>query len=1186
MRAIQGQHKEGLVVGNRYQIEEFWGMGGHGPVYGCRDLSGAKSKLLLKTMPFINSTLDGRQELCRNLSLLQRLRHPNIVRILDFGIIENSGELFLIEERLYGTDVYSATVGMECEGVLSLVIELCKGLQYLHSHGIVHGNLKPSCVFVPNNEGSGGKLKLMDFHLSSQFLNEERQNERRTLSYTAPEILTGGSISKISDLYALGILLYQLLTRNLPFEDEDVGFLIQKQLQGTVDMRPIERLRNGNYLVQLIRNLLEKNPTKRMASAEEVIAFIGKAMNENALELDAENAECALSPAPFVGREREMGILQENALRVRDQGRGWTVFIMGEAGSGKSRCMEELRTWALLEGWRVVEGACGAGEESAYGPYRQILSRTDPMDGEILFRFSNLPRIAASDPFDSSSGFAAGQFQDLLTRELVRRLAERPTILFLHDFQWADKATCSVLDYLSSDIQAHPVLLCVSLRSGEESKGILGRVMEMVLRHERGESLSLNALSKENIRQMVVGMMEYRGLPEALVNRLFQAVGGNPFFLEEMLKHFVEQGVLRQISSKWRFFEEKLKGSAVPESIDVVLQKRLQSLSSSAKSLIEWLSLFHRAVSIKSLSSALSQSVARISETVNELVQRQMVKLAGSSGMEAVDFTHELIAEMIRGSLSLKQSIRMHRKIAEVIELEGGAEHQLHELAMHHMEGKSDAHSMQYVLASAARFRAEFAHENALRCFEFVFESQNGLTNEELCRTAIDASDTMFALGMAKNAGHLLKKVMQKCRTIEPELRARMYMQLALSYQYVGDFGKQESCCKSGLRIFERHPIPEPNLTKAMLWTELAFGAVMQSRSRQGLSYLNKALMCCPEQNATALRGRIQIFYASLYCVTSSLFEALTACEKAACILGGSKESYLACSAVSTCGGILTRLGRFNSALEVHKKAVNLSDKNRSVVITCQALGNLAECLCRMGRIQEALNALESGAKSVDDSNNPAIRHAFNTIWAEVKFAAGCYREARQIVNDICQQGRQRMPIFTIGHAYYISAYLDYLLGDFPQALKTINQLGRKETAEAPFYERQIAEALRARILFEEGGVQEAIRQLQVLDQAVARKHWPYQMCIIKIHIAEIYLKQCALKQAERYAKNALRLASAMGSVPLISHARLLLGLIDSPLRSSGAAPHFGGHSDGSSHFMTDRAIEHLKICCQQAEPA
>ena len=250
-----------------------------------------------------------------------------------------------------------------------------------------------------------------------------------------------------------------------------------------------------------------------------IVGLLGRDSHELIQEMESH-----FSAVQFVGRKGDEA-LQECSSRVRESGRGWTVFISGEAGSGKTRCMEELRTWALLDGWRVVEGDCGMRGEAAYDPYRQILTRTGLTGGKAAFRFGR------QNPggVDASSQYAAGQFRDLLTRELIRHLAERPTMLFLHDFHLADDAACAVLDYLSSDIQAHPIFMCVSLRSGEGTKGGLGRVIELAIRHERGEILSLNPLTKENITGLVSGIMGNAELHDSLGAWIFRTVGGNPF---------------------------------------------------------------------------------------------------------------------------------------------------------------------------------------------------------------------------------------------------------------------------------------------------------------------------------------------------------------------------------------------------------------------------------------------------------------------------------------------------------------------------------------------------------------------------------------------------------------------------------------------------------------------------------
>jgi transcriptional regulator with GAF, ATPase, and Fis domain len=1175
------QLREGLIINDQYQVEGLLGIGEIGDVYACRDTRCGKSKIVAKMLCSLDVTPGAESSLSREFSLLQRLRHRNLVRILDFGVLESSGKMFWIEERVEGKDVYAGTEGMDIAKIMGLIIDLTKALWYLHSRGIVHGSLKPSNVMLSAAEY--GRLVLLDFGLKRKTLNAQQQNGFGSLSYTAPEILLGGCADRRSDLYALGILMYQLLTRRLPFEDEDADFLVQKHLQGSVDMRPLERLRCGPEVAPLLQQLLEKDPKKRLSS-EEVLRLVGKSIGREGTEIESGGGLGGqFSATRFVGREKEMLFLQERARRVMDGGRGWTIFVTGEAGLGKTRCMEELRSWALLEGWRIFEGACGACSETAYEPYRQILDKTESASGEAIFRFDTPLRAAESDAFDSYSEFATGQFRDMITRELVRRLAARPTMMFLNDFHRADEATCTVLDYLSSDIQAHPVFMCVDLRSGEETKEALGRLMELAVRQDRAEILMLEPLEKEHVKQLVAAMTGDYELKEILGNWIFRSVGGNPFFLEEMLKHLVEQGVLNRDAGKWKFVGKDLNELEVPAGVGMVLRRRLSQLSPSARELVNWLALFQRGVSRASLNSAMADSTGSIAPALQELGQRQIIRM-DLQEEAAVGFSHSLIAEVIRNDLPKNLRQKMHRKIAEIIECESGMETHLHELAMHHIEAKSQGTAVRYALASAARYRAEFAHENALRCFGYVFKNQNNLTCEERCLAAIEASDTMFALGQAKQAIHLLTTEMRQSKAIGTELRSRMYMQLALSYQHLGDFRMQEMCCKAGLKLFGNQQETENNLTKAMLWAELAFGAVVQSKPRKGLICLKKALQACPKQNATALSGRIQSLSASLHRVACNLHAALAASERAAEILSQSGESYLACSAYSTLGFILMGLGRFTDALEKHKKAVSLSDKSRSVVLKSQALGNLSECLCRKGLLQEALNTAKHGIKSVLESNNPVLNQAFNTILAEIRFAAGDYQGACQIVGDF-DRNRWRVPaLFIAGHAHYLAASLNYFLGNFPAVLKHIEQINKHQTSEAPFYEYELAEALKARILFERGSIPKAISRLFTLDRAVTKKHWPYQMCIIKLHIGEILLKDRKLLAAEKYAKNALRLANAMQSIPLMCHSHLLLGLIYSPLRRATDAPvefHNADEASIAAQFLADRSIKELQLCVQ-----
>jgi transcriptional regulator with GAF, ATPase, and Fis domain len=1182
----QRQLSAGLVVGNRYQVERHLGTSNMGSAYFCTDLMGGGTGVVLRILSFGSSIAEQAKASSREFSLLRRLNHPNLVRIADFGVVANSGDLFLVRDWIQGQNLYTATEGTDADAILNIAMDLSRALQYLHTRGIVHGHLSPFNAILSNEEKGIGKLRLVDFGLSRRIGNEQLDRSIGMLAYTAPEILSGGQINKSSDLYSLGILMYQLLTRRLPFEDADPEFLIQKHLQSSVDLRPIERMRGGSRVSPLVQSLLDKNPDKRPASGEDVIRLIIDASGRNWLNADIKELESHFCASQFVGRERELLHLQESARRVTENARGWTVFITGEAGSGKTRCMEELKSWALLEGWQIAEGTCGSREAGSYAPYRQILANSDPAEGEALFRFQDAPRAAAPEIFDASSKYAAGQYRDLLTRELIRRMRARPTLLLLHDFHLADEATNAVLDYLSSDIQAHSVLMCVSLRSGDEIKGIMGRVIDSVTRQERGEVLPLDPLEKESVEQLIEGMTGDSSLKATLGEWMFKSIGGNPFFLEEMLKHLVEQKLLRREFGRWRFVESDLNKLEVPESIGAVLLRRFEQLSHPARALANWLALFQGDVSGSLLSSVMAQSPALTADALQELSHRQMTRTETKRAEETVGFVHSLIAEVIQSNLPKKLRQKMHRKIAEALEREMGAEGHVQELAMHFMQGNAGEVAVRYAWNAAAQARAEFAHEKALHCYEYIFKNRNGLTNAQICAAAIEASDTMFALGLPKRSIRLLKIEISRGKTVSAELKARMYMQLALSYQHLGDLKMQETCCKKGLSFFRNRPAGEINMTKAMLWAEMAFAAILQSNSRRGLIFLDKARKSCPFENAAALEGRIESLAASMHRIACNLREARSASEKAASILSHSEESYLACSAYSTLGGVLAGIGRFPLALKKHAQAVSLSDKSRSVVLRSQTLGNLAECLCRMGHTQEAVNTAERAVKSVCDANSPAISYAFNAILAETRLAAGNYRGACEVVERLDRNAKHNQAIYTVGHVLYVAASLNFVLGKFDAALEHIGKLCAMENRETPFYERELAEALRARILFEQGNTSKAMASLYALERDVTAKHWPYQMCVIKLHIGDMLVRQRKLDKAECYVGNAFRLAKAMQAVSLMAYSHFLLGLIYAQLHRLGCGI---GCSDakgdsGPAEPFRARAIEELREACRIAE--
>ena len=796
--------KGGTLVGHRYQVESLLGQGGLGKVYLARDLLEGETRVALRILA---QRINGQwASLREELSLLARLRHPNLAHIRDFGILEGNRAPFLAEEFVAGNDLLKATADWHTAQIVELLVSVSRVVQYLHSHGVVHQDLKPGNIVLPAGTTDSEKIKVLSFGSAQCVPNPGPRVAAGALAYAAPELLLGNAATNRSDLYSLGILFYQLLTHRLPFEDEDQGFLVQKHLQGRPDMRPVEALENGPRLAQVILGLLEKDPARRPSSSEDLIRLLRVATARDFVSVNAELPEIYFSAGPFVGRDREMTLLKERATRVRETGRGWTTFILGESGAGKSRIMEELRTWALLEGWRLVEAGCRQSDDQSYPPFREILTRTDRISRALggpdqeIFRFEEMPHVADSSSLDLAADSAAGRFRDLLTREVVRRLAGGPTLVLLHDFHWADEATVAVLDYLSSDVSTHPIYLCVSSRLLEAGEGPLRKLMEHMPRQGRGESLAVEALSQDSIEHLISGVLREEQVGGEIAAWVYKTSGGNPFFVEEILKHLVDRGLLRREQSRWRLEKEGLERLEVPKTVAIVLRHRMERLSRAAQDVAAWMAVVGHPISRHLLRQVMSGSEEELDGAISELIGRALIRGVAEGGEESYQFRHSLISELIRSGLQPRRRSQMHRRIGEYFEGREDAESRLQEIAMHFTEGRYGEKSVTYAWRAAAACRLEFANEAALRFYEYVLRRGSHLSPEQQCEVALEAAEVCYSLGVPRRAMRLLEAQLRLIgRREHPDLRAKLYTKLAHSYGLFGDVHASQKAASQGL---------------------------------------------------------------------------------------------------------------------------------------------------------------------------------------------------------------------------------------------------------------------------------------------------------------------------------------------------------------------------------------------------
>jgi serine/threonine protein kinase/tetratricopeptide (TPR) repeat protein len=255
----------GNILANRYRIDSEIGHGGMGVVYRAYDTF-LKRMVAIKV---ISGSLVGEPAKDRLLSearAVARLNHPNIVTVYD--AVEYEDTPFIVEELADGGVLrFHSPPGMRRS--IEYVLQICAALAHAHANGIIHRDIKPDNVLLT----SSGIVKLTDFGLAHNMDATQPSDDGSivgTLAYLAPEIIQGAQPSPQSDLYALGVLLYELLTGELPFKGADIHNLLNKVLFSDIIPPAALNAAIPTPLNDLVVQLIQRSPDARPSAAQVV----------------------------------------------------------------------------------------------------------------------------------------------------------------------------------------------------------------------------------------------------------------------------------------------------------------------------------------------------------------------------------------------------------------------------------------------------------------------------------------------------------------------------------------------------------------------------------------------------------------------------------------------------------------------------------------------------------------------------------------------------------------------------------------------------------------------------------------------------------------------------------------------------------------------------------------------------
>ncbi len=670
-----------------------------------------KKKVLLKSLKSAYPTHHELNRLKFEYSLLQKLNHNSILEALEMIPSENS--LTIVMAYPQGVNLRSLmNKSIDLEDFLRIAKRLTEAVAFLHSHQIIHKNLNPETIYFQEEDGS---IQITGFELARELARESFHSSTEeafeaNLAYVSPE-QTGRmnrALDQRSDLYSLGVILYELLANQPPFISEDPLGLIHCHIAKL--HKPLNQILANipPIISNIVDKLLAKNTGQRYQSALGVLHDLNRFSELKSLS-DDEDFQVGEKDVSnrfnfsdnLFGRTADLEILLQSYEKVKN-GESVIALVMGPSGMGKSALVKEVRKSINQNQGFFIQGKFDQFKQntplsslfSAFAQLvRKILTENEQQiehwkekvlqavgtNGRVLTDVIPEIKLLIGDqpPLPELANAEATIRFNLVFNNFVQVFCrkEHPLCIFLDDLQWIDHTTCQWIDNQFSNLHLGHFFLIGAYRDNEiaSSHPVMLMIDHLKQKGVPINSIKLSPLSTQSISSLIGETIHLE--PEKcqdIVEIIALKTHGNPFFIRQVLLSLYERNAIYFSSEKqsWEYDIQKIKETAISDNVIELMLELLQRLPSEVLDTLKIASCIGSNFDLKTLSEVSDLSIEETTSQLSEAIQLGIILSKGTHTSDLFSnfsFQHDKIQQAAFSLLTKDERQRTQLKIGRLL---------------------------------------------------------------------------------------------------------------------------------------------------------------------------------------------------------------------------------------------------------------------------------------------------------------------------------------------------------------------------------------------------------------------------------------------------------------------------------------------------------------------------------------